>query len=507
MNFLKKIVETPVLRTRIQSDEVKIPEIALGYFLAPFLAMMANSIFGAYLTRYYADVLGWTQFASGAFAALLPIVSVIFVIIGNFMIGKGIDSTRTTAGKARPYMLGSFPILAAAILLMFSSPNNGSILQMVWIAISYNLYYALAYPCYYTAHSSMVSLSTRDSNKRGLLATMSNASMVAAAGVGASIIVPVLLQSIMFVYRGDSLDVEASYGNWRLISTVLAVVTVLGILLEYFFTRERITEETMILPQEENKVSSKEHVDACTHEKYWWMVMLFVLFFQMGQLVKNTSMSFYVRWMFDSVLSSAEPEIASGRLMGLLGLIGGLPSVAGMVIAWPLANKLGKKRAIVLGFLFSLAGGLVAFLGVHNFVTVCAAVVLKQVGIIPAQFVTLAVVSDVLDHLEAKNSFRSDGFTMSAFGAIMVGLLGLAVGIVSGLLGATGYDPSLVRQPAAAENAMVLVYLGMDMITFLISVVLLWKMDVEKYLDEDRLKIKESQERAEQAAGEREERA
>ena len=140
MNFLKKIVETPVLRTRIQSDEVKIPEIALGYFLAPFLAMMANSIFGAYLTRYYADVLGWTQFASGAFAALLPIVSVIFVIIGNFMIGKGIDSTRTTAGKARPYMLGSFPILAAAILLMFSSPNNGSILQMVWIAISYNLY-------------------------------------------------------------------------------------------------------------------------------------------------------------------------------------------------------------------------------------------------------------------------------------------------------------------------------------------------------------------------------
>ena len=44
------------------------------------------------------------------------------------------------------------------------------------------------------------------------------------------------------------------------------------------------------------------------------------------------------------------------------------------------------------------------------------------------------------------------------------------------------------------------------MITFLISVVLLWKMDVEKYLDEDRMKIRESRERAEQAAGEREER-
>ena len=52
MDFLKKTVETPALKTRIRSSEVKIQEIALGYFLAPFCAMLANSIFGAYLTRY-----------------------------------------------------------------------------------------------------------------------------------------------------------------------------------------------------------------------------------------------------------------------------------------------------------------------------------------------------------------------------------------------------------------------------------------------------------------------
>ena len=184
MDFLKKTVEQPALATKIKSDEVKIQEIALGYFLAPFCAMLANSIFGAYLTRYYADVLGWTKFGAGAFAALLPIVSVVFVVLGNLMVGKWIDNTRTTAGKARPYLFASIPLMAVAIILMFASPNNGSPLQMIWIAVSYNLYYSIAYPCYYTAHSSMVSLSTRDTDKRGLLATMSNASMVAAAGVG-----------------------------------------------------------------------------------------------------------------------------------------------------------------------------------------------------------------------------------------------------------------------------------------------------------------------------------
>ncbi len=493
MDLLKKTVEQPILRTRIKSDEVKIPEIALGYFLAPFCAMLANMIFGAYLTRYYADVLGWTKFGAGAFAALLPIVSVIFVVLGNLSVGKWIDNTRTTAGKARPYLFAAIPLLTLAIIMMFTSPNNGSILQMIWIAVSYNLYYSIAYPCYYTAHSSMVSLSTRDTDKRGLLATMSNASMVAAAGVGASIVVPILLQSYMFSYNGTSLDVAASYAHWRVLSIGFTLVTVLGIILEYYFTRERISEETMDLQRTAEDIPMKTHVDACTKDKYWWMVILYVLFFMMGQLVKNTSMSFYARWMFDSVLSAADPESASGAMMSTLGLIGGLPSAVGMVIAWPLANKLGKQRAIVIGLIFSVLGGAVAFMGVHNFKMVCAGVVLKAVGIIPSQYVMLAVISDVLDHLEAKNGFRSDGFTMSIYGSIMVGLLGLAVGIVSGLLGLTGYDATLVKQPVAAENVLIFVYLGMDILTFIVSIFLLWRMDVEKYAAEDQQKIRENQ--------------
>ena len=40
MDFLKKIVEQPAFKTRIKSNDVKIQEIALGYFLAPFCAML-----------------------------------------------------------------------------------------------------------------------------------------------------------------------------------------------------------------------------------------------------------------------------------------------------------------------------------------------------------------------------------------------------------------------------------------------------------------------------------
>ena len=139
--------------------------------------------------------------------------------------------------------------------------NNA--VQMIWIAVSYNLYYALAYPCFYCAHSSMVSLSTRNSESRGLLATLSNAAMVASAGVGASIVVPILLQSFLFVTKDGGIDVDASYSHWRIISIVLCLVSAFGCMLEYYFTRERITEETINLNVKEEKLPLKKQLEGC----------------------------------------------------------------------------------------------------------------------------------------------------------------------------------------------------------------------------------------------------
>ena len=505
---MDKFFQNPALKTKINSSSVKLQEMLIGYFLAPLCAMMANSIFSAYLTRYYADVIGLTDKQFGIFSMALPIVSTVFVIAGNILVGQWIDNTRTPAGKARPYLFLAAPIMAVAIILLFMTPGGDNVqstnylMKMIWIAVSFNLFYAIGYPCYYTAHSSMVALSTRNGGQRGLLATLSNASMVAAAGVGASILVPILLQPIMFVTGADgTIDRAASYNNWRMLGIALAVLTFLGIMLEYFFTRERITEETMNLNVKEEKIPMRKHIEVCTKEKFWWMVVIYILFFQMGQLVKNTSMSFYARWMFDSVLQSSNPEATSGALMSTLGLVGGLPSAVGMVIAWPLASKLGKKRAVVLGLILSLIGGIVAFINVHSFPIVTFGVVLKAVGIIPSQYVMVAILSDVLDHLEAKNGFRSDGFTMSIYGATMVGLAVLSMGIVNIFLSSMGYDASLTTQPASAQTGMVIAYLCMDMIGFVISIVALWGMNVEKYLDEDKEKILERQKAAVIAEG------
>ena len=491
--------ENPLFRTKITSANVKVKEMLLGYFIGPFCALISNAIFASYLNRYYADVIGWTDTGRfGSFSALLPMVSVVFVILGNLLVGHLIDNTRTSQGKARPYLLLSAPLVTAAIALLFLSPQNSSpMMQMIWIAISYNVYYAVAYPFYYSAHSSLVALSTRNSNHRGMLATFSNASGVAAVGIGASIVVPILLQSYLFVEDDGVIDSAASYRHWQTVMVALCVVTFLAILVEYWFTRERITEENVKLNLKEEKLPIAQQVKACVSNKYWWIIILYFLLFQFGGLVKNGSMSFYCRWMFDGVTT----ESAAGGLMGTLGLIGGIPTAVGMVLAWPIANKLGKQRAVTYGMIISVLGGLVSFLNVHNFVIVCIGVILKGIGSIPAMYVTLALLSDVLDHLEAKNGFRSDVFTMSVYGAIMVGMTGLGNGIINALLTAAGYDPTLTVQNAGVQNMLVLCYLGMELICYAAIVVLMFFLKVEKHVEEDQKTILEKQKAAVLAAG------
>jgi len=145
---------------------------------------------------------------------------------------------------------------------------------------------------------------------------------------------------------------------------------------------------------------------------------------------------------------------------------------------------------------------LISFLDVHNFVIVCIGVILKGVGSIPAMYVTLALLSDVLDHLEAKNGFRSDGFTMSVYGAIMVGMVGLGNGIINVLLTASGYNASATTQGSGVMNMLALCFLGIELICYAIIVVMMNFLKVEKHIKEDQKTILEYQkERVLTAAG------
>ena len=160
---------SPLTGSRIKSPDVKLPEMLFGYFIGPFGALLSSGIFTSILQNYFTDVLKLDL----TFLTTLQLFSTILIVAANLVVGQLIERTKALAGKARPWILLSALTLSVASVLMFIAPFEG-VAKMVWVAIAYNLYYAVAYPIYNTANSTLIPVSTRNSQQRGVLASFTN---------------------------------------------------------------------------------------------------------------------------------------------------------------------------------------------------------------------------------------------------------------------------------------------------------------------------------------------
>ncbi len=512
-------LEKPLFKSKIRSANVKLfPEGVLGYLVGPTLALLANSIISGYINRYMSDVMGINAWAAWFFN-WLPVISVIFVVLGNILVGILLDNNRSRAGKARPLLLFSIPLSLIAMLVLFvltpfanaEADTSTQITTLILFAVGYNLWFGFAYPLYYTPHAALVNLSTRNSKDRSLLATLSNATALAAMGLG-QMILPFFL-GLLFVEQKDAsgnviidasgnavLDQVASYNHWKIFIIALIILTFIGALVEYFFTRERVTEESM---GKETSVKKAEPIGkqfkVCAKDKFWWIMIVFFFLYQLGGMLKNLSQTYFCTAQFpiDGVYSIAN----GGTFMGTLSIIGAIPTAIGMVIAWPLSNKIGKGKAILLGAALAVVGGVIGFIAPDNFVLVCVSFVIKALGSTPAMYLSLALLGDVLDHQEAKHGFRTDGLTMTIYGAVMAGMTGLATGVLNIVLTSVGYSSANLHSEAI-QSAMTWLFIGGETICYVIIAIIFIAMNVEKFSKQDHEEIVSRQKAEALARGE-----
>ena len=392
------------------------------------------------------------------------------------------------------------------------------------IAIGYNLWFAFAYPMYYTPHASLVSLSTRNSKDRSLLATISNATMLAAMGLSSMILTFFL--NLLFVYdmsgKGTPVaddggkvlyyvdeagaaiyDAQASYSHWKVFVIALTIITFVGVLVEYFFTRERITEESMGVEETNDKPALPvgEQAKICFHDRYWVIMMVFFFLYQFGGMIKNISQNYFCTAMFADSMGNYTVAYG-GQLQGVLAIIGAIPTAVGMVIALPLANLLGSKgKAILTGAMVAVVGGIIGMLNPYSFVEVTVSFIIKALGSTPAMYLSLALLADIFDHQEAIHGVRTDGFSMTIYGAIIAGMTGLTTGVLNMVLSATHYDVSTLQTNEVLRSAMPWVFIGAETICYAGIFILFLAMDVEKFSKLDHAAIVADQKAAAEAAG------
>ncbi len=481
---MTKKLSSPFFNSKIKSDDVKASEKWLGYLIGPSGALLLNAVLATYLNVYYTDVLKLTTIWGGAFLTIFPIISKIIDAITNVIMGYIIDHTKTAHGKARPWLLLSAPLLLISGILLFTVPQSSQTIQVIWVMLSYNLFYSFSYTIYNMSHNLMVPLSTRNSEQRGSLSVFNQISTIMMSGILVALVFPMVIM--------PQLGVDKS--KWIITMSVLSCIALPLTMMEYYFTKERVTLEDIDKPQEE-KLPYKNLLKAIFTDKYMVLILLYFLIYTIGTQFKNLGLVYFCNYVLGTY--------NDGKTQTLLSVIGGVPMGIGVFAVWPLAKKFGKRNLTLIGFIFYSVGSAICWICPTNMVIVLIGQFIKNIGGLPCSYVFMALFADVLDHLEYKNKFRCDGIAMSIYNIIAVTSVGIVTGLFNLLLSKSGYiAPSLINgetvaavQSAATKNAITFSFVGLETITAIILIVILAFLNVEKHIEFEQAQIKARKEK------------
>ncbi len=499
--------------SRITSPEVTKKEKWLGYLLGPAGALLLNAVLATYLNVYYTDVLNLTPLWGGVFLTAFPIVSKLIDAVTNILMGQIIDRTRTREGKARPWLFLSAFLMPVTGILLFTVPERSDAVKALWVMLSYNLFYSFAYTVFNMSHGLMVPLSTRDGTARGGLSVFNQITTIMMSGVLVALVFPMVVMPMLGVDKH----------KWITLMSILSILALPLTLLEYFFTKERVTEEKAEAAAHGLRLG--EQLRLLFTDKY--MVLIYVYFFvyTVGMTLKNLGLVYYCNYVLGTY--------NDGVTQMLVSVIGGIPMGIGIFAVWPLAKRFGKRNVTMVGFVLYALGSLICWLFSTDLAAVLVGQFIKNIGGLPCAYVFMALFADCLDHLEWKSDKRPDGAAMSIYNIIAVAMVGIMTGVFNWMLAKAGYlAPFTARsaseagqvlaangwtaqtaleslrpaadgvltvalaQPAGVNRVISFAFVGLEVFTGAALAVILYFLDVEKDLSTKQAEIRARQEGA-----------
>lgn len=473
-----KLLETGFFDSRVRSEQVTKSEKWLGYLVGPAGALLLNAVLASYLNVYYTDVLKLTNVWGGAFLTVFPIISKIIDAATNVIMGQIIDRTHTRQGKARPWLLLSAVLVPVTGVLLFTVPNASQTVQIVWVMLSYNLFYSFAFTIYNMSHNLMVPLSTRNTEQRGGLSVFNNISNIMITGILVALIFPMLVLPALGVNQK----------SWAIVMSVLSILALPLTLTEYYFTRERVTEEMQdSAPQ---PVSMRRQLQVLVTDTFWVAIVVYFLVYTLCSGFKNLSLVYFCNYVLGTY--------NDGITQTLVSALGGIPMGIGIFAVWPLAKKFGKRNVTAAGFFIYAAGSAICLINPRSMPVVLVGQFIKNIGGLPCSYVFMALFADVLDHIEWKCGFRCDGLSTSVITIITTVSVGVCSGVFNLLLAKTGYvAPELVDgvtvaavQNAATQNIIIFFFLGLEIIGSVAMIAALRFLNVEKVIGHEQAEIR-----------------
>ncbi len=300
--------------------------------------------------------------------------------------------------------------------------------------------------------------------------------------------------------------------NWILLVAAISILSVPLSFIHYYYTKERITLEYMVVKERNNENGEAEReVEETTQDKLtvWQQIKCLFKskFYMMAFIIvaitniANSLVGANLSTNFCTVILGATAE---NNYNLIYTMASGLPLGLGILIVYPLCRKFTIRKTAIAFSIIAVLGCVMGFIVKDNFILVVVANFLYNFGTLPAIYTLGTLTQSANDEVEYKYNFRPEGLLS---GALIYAVANIATGAFSGMyetgLTANGYDAALgANQPTGVFTWLYFIRYGVPLIQYsLIAIVLLF-MTLEKHLPKMNEEIRARRKAEAEARGE-----
>ena len=425
------------------------------------ISLVMNGIFG-FAMLFYTNALG----LSPGLAGLAMSLSVLWEAVSEPLMGHISDNTRSRWGRRHLYMLPGGLLMAVCSFLIWDVPRPllGHEMAIFWYLMVMNLVLRSGLTLFFIPYVALGFEMTQDIQGRSRLQAIRQIMNMAANFFG-----PALAWALFF-HRHGSTPGTAIPANYLHMGAVFAAATVIFVLVCIIFTY-RWHQDTRNLVRESaagGMRSFYRDISGIVRDLDARWVFIFVFAICTGMvMVSSLQIYTYVNFMN---FSADQKGIAQGGTMIAMAL--------GALVSMPLARRLDKKGAVVVGGLVSILSnlllatffltGLVPMHAVWNIagVSVPLALILFVLGQAGYWFgngimlpLSVAMIADVSEVHQLKTGIAKDGGYSSVYSLAMRMAIALSMFVAGWCLVFIGYKTAL-HGPAPVQSSSTIWHLG-----------------------------------------------
>ena len=307
-------------------DKISLKE-KIGYGLGDAASSMFWKIFSMYLLFFYTDVFGLAPAIVGTMFLITRIWDSCF----DPIVGIIADRTKSKWGKFRPYLLWVAVPFAVIGVLTFYTPDFDEKGKIIYAYVTYSLM-MMIYSLINVPYASLLGVMSSDRKER---TTLSSYRMVFA--FGGSLLALWLIEPLVN-YFGGSLN---SKTGW------LATIAVFGIITTAFFWACFLWTKERVKPIADEQTNLKEDLKDLLKNRPWWILLGAGIGALVFNSIRDGAAVYYFKYYvsssvnFDFSLFGTDFHMTPTSIYLVLGQAA---NIIGVIIATPIANKIGKKK-------------------------------------------------------------------------------------------------------------------------------------------------------------------